>query len=676
MSRLKFGTLFCLLGAFILLGWVKKNDKKAPDSQYDPGKMEFFLSAKTLEYVRPGLNLNVEGIGIPDDLRPEITISFTDDRGQPLDREGNVTPGALSVTFILAWYDGATRRYTNYSVQEVTSPITGNTATQADRDRGGTWTDLAVGRAIYKFNDPLPADYDPSKTHSLAIYASRNTQDLVGKNYIANLVHDFRPDGGPLEEVWAAVATETCNNCHDPLALHGGSRQEVKLCVTCHNPQTTDPDTGNLLDMTTMIHKIHRGEFLPSVEAGTPYQIIGFRQSVHDYSHVVYPMDIRNCTSCHASDAPEGDIWLTRPSRQACGSCHDDVNFATGEGHVAGPASDDSACANCHAPIGEEEFDASIAGAHTIPEKSSQLAGINLEVLGVTGAGPGASPTVNFTLTNNAGDAIAPSALQALSFQLVGPTTDYNFRLTESGVEGSVPTDNGYAYTFSGTLPEDAAGTFAIGMEAYRPATIAAGDGTIDLRETAENPVFYFSVDGSETMPRRSVVSDAKCESCHENLVLHGNIRHNTDYCVMCHTPVADDSPFRTEDQGPPRTIDFKQMIHRIHTGEDLSREYTLVGFRGSEHNYNEVLYPGDRRNCEACHVDDSQNVPIPSALVVHDANEFINPMPPNTAACIGCHDSLDASAHAFVNIAPFGEACGACHADNREFSVAWAHAR
>jgi hypothetical protein len=47
------------------------------------------------------------------------------------------------------------------------------------------------------------------------------------------------------------------------------------------------------------IHKIHMGSFLPSVQAGTRYQIIGFQNSVDDWSTVVYPAAVRRCQTCH-----------------------------------------------------------------------------------------------------------------------------------------------------------------------------------------------------------------------------------------------------------------------------------------------------------------------------------------------------------------------------------------
>src|SRR5207253_8557704 len=135
----------------------------------------------------------------------------------------------------------------------------------------------------------------------------------LGTQY-SNDVFNFVPNGAKLTVVRDVVRTESCNQCHDPLALHGGSRQQVQLCVLCHQPQTTDPDTGNTVDMKVFIHKIHMGSQLPSVKAGTPYQIIGFNQSVSDWSSVNLPSNPLRCTECHEdkkeTGATQSDAWL------------------------------------------------------------------------------------------------------------------------------------------------------------------------------------------------------------------------------------------------------------------------------------------------------------------------------------------------------------------------------
>ncbi len=50
-------------------------------------------------------------------------------------------------------------------------------------------------------------------------------------------------------------------------------------------------------------------------------------------------------------------------------------------------------------------------------------------------------------------------------------------------------------------------------------------------------------------------------------------------------------------------------MIHRIHTGEELTQDFTIYGFNGSVNNFNHVLFPGDLRDCLKCHVDGTQQV-------------------------------------------------------------------
>ena len=91
---------------------------------------------------------------------------------------------------------------------------------------------------------------------------------------VANATLDFVPSGAPVTQVRDVVATAACNQCHDPLAVHGGARQDVQLCILCHNPGNADPYTGNSLDFKVFIHKIHMGANKPS-ESGKPLNILG-----------------------------------------------------------------------------------------------------------------------------------------------------------------------------------------------------------------------------------------------------------------------------------------------------------------------------------------------------------------------------------------------------------------
>ncbi|HSR67884.1 MAG TPA: OmcA/MtrC family decaheme c-type cytochrome [Acidobacteriota bacterium] len=645
--------------------------------QYSKFDLRHYLTSEQVAFVRPGLDFEVQDVILGENGIVQVEFTVADDRGLPLDLNGVFTPGEISASFILARIPQGMDTYVAYTTRVQNSPITGDSAVQPSADRGGSFERLDDGRYLYTFGTTLPADFDPNATHTVAIYSERDLSEFELGEFVDNDVVHFVPGGGE-PQIRDVARTTSCNQCHDPLALHGGVRRDVDLCITCHYPGVIDPDTGNTVDMRVMIHKIHLGEDLPSVQAGEPYQIIGFRQSVHDYSEVVFPQDIRNCTSCHTPEAMQAQAHVLRPTRDSCGSCHDDVNFMTGENHAGGPVMTDNFCANCHFPQGEFEFDASILGAHTIPAQSQQLAGINITIDEVMATGPGENPTVVFRVTDNEGNTQAPSEFPFFNLVLTGPTDDYSFLVSERVVEAAAPFGDGFTYTFNAAIPDDAEGTFAVGAEAFRNVLLNEGLTTqMSHRETAENPVTFFAVTDPEPVMRRMVVDDAKCESCHENLALHGTIRHNaTDYCQMCHNPLADDSPFRAAEDFPPRSIDFKFMIHRIHMGEELSRDFTVIGFQGSVHNYNSVLYPGDLRNCMSCHVDESFTVPAGGVLSTVAPREFFSPMPPNTTACVGCHDSEATAAHAFVNIAPFAEACASCHREGAAFAVSRVHAR
>jgi OmcA/MtrC family decaheme c-type cytochrome len=660
----------------------------ATHAGYTPKDAEFYLTPEQIQYIRPGFNIAINSVTIGADNKPVVDLSFTDDFGQPLDRLGNVTPGALSVSFVIAWLNPDTLDYTSYitTVAKAAPPSTmvGNTATQATSDSGGTWTDIALGHSTYKFGKALPTGFDQTKTTTLGLYATRNLTSIIGKNYYANVEDDFRPDGQPLTSVWNVIdQSKSCNTCHDPISAHGGSRMDVKLCALCHNPQTVDPDTGNSVDLKVFIHKIHDASNLPSVKSGTPYVIIGHSQAVNDFSGVVFPQDIRNCTKCHDTAAAQSEVWYTHPSRAACGSCHDDINWATGANHPAGPQLDDSACADCHVPQGEQEYDASIKGAHTVPTKSAQLKGFFAKIVSVANTAPGQNPTVKFQLTNGDGSPINPSTLGSnLNLLLGGPTTDYAIQPFRENASKAAFDGTTATYTFTNAVPADATGTWAVAIEARRTVTLnpAPRLGPATVTEGAFNPVTYIAVTDPAPVPRRQAVTIAQCNNaCHDQLALHGGQRFNTEECVMCHNPNGDDSAFRPADQLPVESIDFKRLIHRIHSGENLTQNFTIYGFNGSVNNFNDVLFPGDRRDCVTCHVAGAYQVsenPPAGLLPTTTKRDYFSPMQHYTAACLGCHDAQSDAAHAYVNVAPFGEACAACHGNDAEFSVDQVHAR
>ncbi len=679
---------------------------------YPATSKEAYLTQAQLDFARPGIVYKINSVTIGADRKPVIDVTITDSLGAPVDRLGVQTPGVVTASFVLAWYNPATRDYTSYATRTATAappapPANiGKTAIQAT-GLSGTVVDVELGHFKFNSSTVLPAGFDQTKTHTIAVYGRRTMPDFIpvigGKVYIDNAELDFRPDGQAVVDKWDVIQERNaCNQCHDPLSAHGDVRQDAKLCVLCHSPQTTDPDTGNTVDMRVFIHKIHRGENLPSVIAGTPYHIIGNAQSDNDYSTVVMPQDIRNCQNCHEGRNPaqkpsQSDVWYTKPARAPCGACHDDINWVTGAGHPGGAQADDSACASCHVPQGDTEYDAGIRTAHTVPYRSAQLKGLNATILGVTNVGPGKKPTVTFKLTENDGKILDPktlggSASPSLNLLLGGPSTDYGTgqappaqpireSATNASFNGSVAT-----YTFTKAIPADAKGTWAVAIEARRTITFnpAPKAGPPTYTEGAVNPITYVAVTDGAPVPRRSVVLLATCNNCHDRLATtfsHGGQRIAIEECDICHNPNADDSDARPASADPPESILLKRMIHRIHSGENLTQEYSVYGHSGTPTPFNEVRYPGDRKDCVQCHTSASTyNLPLPNgAIPAITLRDYFSPQGPATSACLGCHDNIDAAAHAYLNTVTtpfFAEACASCHGDGKDWDVVKVHAR
>ena len=220
------------------------------------------------------------------------------------------------------------------------------------------------------------------------------------------------------------------------------------------------------------------------------------------FSHTTYPQEIMNCQACHDGTASQDINWLTKPTRATCGSCHDDVNFATGQGHAAGPQPNDNSCARCHIPVGELEFDASVKGAHTIPRFSRDLPGVNFEILGVTNTKPGERPAVTLKITDKQGVPIETSQMNSLSLLISGPNSDFASYWRESAL--STPSQNGMlTYTFQQAIPADAKGSYSVAVEGYRLITLQPGTTKeVEVRDAGFNKILPFAVTDSTPVAR------------------------------------------------------------------------------------------------------------------------------------------------------------------------------
>jgi OmcA/MtrC family decaheme c-type cytochrome len=426
---------------------------------------------------------------------------------------------------------------------------------------------------------------------------------------------------------------------------------------------------------------------LPSVVAGGKYAI-----GTTDWSTVVLPSDPRRCAECHepTTGAAQANAWYTNPSRAACGACHDNVNFATGLNHVDLPQFDDNQCAMCHIPQGELELDASIKGAHVIPNESATAPGIVINLVKVDNGVPGKLPTITFTLKDKSGTPLDPATLvtspNKISFNIAGPTTDYG-NTTFAGVTtpgynseaaaalSKCGQDGTCTYTFTHPIPADAKGTFAIGVEARRALVVLPGTvKQVSTQYGADNKVIYFSVDGSPVVKRRQVVALANCNQCHVRLSLHGENRNNTEYCVLCHNP--------GNTSGGTTGINFAVMVHSIHFGDNLAAAGATYKIGTSD--FSGVRYPamsltgrpGDTTNCEMCHLPGTEAVFPIGLSQVKNPQSLLDPSPATTAACGACHVTRSNMAHMASQTDPkLGESCDVCHDVNGAYSVIKEHA-
>ena len=252
----------------------------------------------------------------------------------------------------------------------------GTTALQAFRESNGTLTNHNDGSYTYVFHTNLtsatmgttPVTYERNRTHRVVIMMGGHS----GATADAHL--DFVPDGSALTERRDIIQTSACQSCHGENQFHGhgGDRLSIETCASCHVQGASDAQSGNSLELRVMIHKIHAGGEL-SVVAGPDgilyddpattaneaadngqYAIWGYNTTRNSWEHVEFPAVLQNCQKCHQGTGAQVDNWMNRPSRAACGSCHDDINFATGTNHPGGMQTDDGTCGTCHHASGAQ----------------------------------------------------------------------------------------------------------------------------------------------------------------------------------------------------------------------------------------------------------------------------------------------------------------------------------
>lgn len=509
-------------------------------------------------------------------------------------------------------------------VPEGDTDITPSTQYQANVEQASKCDDCLVdnedGSYSYTFQTniaevttPLTITYDADATQ-------RITLELEQPNVTANANYDFQPSTGNTEDIQTrdVVSIETCYTCHQPesLALHGGRRINIENCASCHTATSGDPESGNSVDFTYMIHAIHRGNErhtydADGVQVPAPYKVIGYGGGVHNYGEVMFPQKpAADCSSCHVegANAPaNADLFKADLSNTACIGCHTEKPSA----HHS--STDCVACHNSTEPYGGTGSAFKRHGDVLKAYNEAREMSVKFSDIGVDANG---KFVFNVQVLDQNGAAIDGEFLDPSSRVVVAWDVDKDFpayseasysnrriALKEGVYDAATKT-----YTLTGTkfdIPADANGkTFEL-WSALKVCFNNGGYGVADIALTAcatdgvrkieakDAPLHFVWKDGAvddtaKAASRRDIIDATKCQGCHNQ----ENHHYNNDYnCQTCHT--SDKTTKDNPSEKYPNAKKSTSYAYKAHEAEGHYLKYAGVGS-------STVV----KTDCMTCHTD------------------------------------------------------------------------
>jgi OmcA/MtrC family decaheme c-type cytochrome len=567
------------------------------------------------------INGTVDSVAIASPPVVEFTLK---------DGQGNAIVGMTTsqIRFTIAKLDpgenGSADHWVNYIVTD-----SAGAPSRPNAERDGTFVDNGDGSYTYTFKRDIktiadqvaaaPVDtdalgdltYDPSLQHRVVIQISGSVNGASLGNP-ANLAYDWVPATGATiakaDQQKYVVDISSCNACHDKLAIHGGGRIDTQYCTTCHTtqrafgrddvasanfafPALTETKTVNattgitsysyspnlyvgdgevLGNFVATVHKIHNGNALV--------------KSNYNYAGIVFDLKAfsmldngqRMCTVCHdPAVAPKAGLAYSKPTREACGACHDGINFATGTGttingntggHIGRAQADDSACVLCHSAAATridhrtvnvtkhnpEVTDGLVSFSYLIDSATVDASG-NAKIVFAIQQQTAPSTTKTFaTLPLSANFTGGPSFLLPFAVAQDGVAMPADYNNAGSGQANAQPRSVSLASLISGgrVVPSTSktgyyeatiANAFPAG--AMMRTVVLQGYWTQVSPAAARHAISVVKTVTGDTA-RRKVVDARNCANCHEWFEGHGGNRvigvetgNGELVCMACHVP-------------------------------------------------------------------------------------------------------------------------------------------
>ncbi len=463
-------------------------------------------------------------------------------------------------------------------------------------------------------------------------------------------------------------------------------------CKACHNNEgyaafsdASAPGGRRPDHIVIRAHGVHMGEGLKS-----NFNTNHVNGNFSDYTHVLFPADPRNCTSCHVTDS-----WKTKPSRLTCGSCHDNSWFgpkaSTPAGmvaHVGGPATDDLGCATCHV---ESKVFKTIEQNHMItPPAFEQI--VNLSMSAPANGNfyvAGDKPQVIIKVT----DAVSKLAINPTN--MVDPLISTNVQPTEwrranllvagprartlpvlTTAANATNSTSSYANNELRYMRDPARRDSRITRTAdsiiYQLDDVAKlQPGTYTVFADFLDAAFpggwgYMNFQVGTTNKEAFVATN--CRDCHADTRIHATSRavpYEPDICNACHDykhQLTNRTNWLSGQYGYG-VAPLARRVHGIHFGNYVDKPREI-----QSQDFSHVIMPMDVRNCTKCHSQTSTWTEKPSRL-----------------ACTACHDDDKTIIHANLMtfdptpVDPWGgdevETCTLCHGKGATFTPSKVHA-